>query len=71
MIARKRLNPYFAVRTTDSGLPPTPTQAGMGFSVEGNTCWFDSAERVVPCQVTGWSRRSFARSSSFSSKRTS
>lgn len=46
--------PCRAARTTDSGLPPTPTQTGSRpNSVRGKTDWSTRARRVVPDQVTG------------------
>ena len=54
---------------TDSGLPPTPIQAGNGpDSRWGTTSWSSSGARVVPFQVTGPPSSSWANSSVFSSK---
>ena len=69
MMASISGRPYRAVRTTDCGEPPTPTQVvSRPDSVFGNTSAFvQRGARVVPLQVTGFSSRSFTKSSIFSS----
>ena len=76
MMASVRGKPYRAARTTDCGLPPTPTQVvSGGRSTGGKTRMPSSGGRTVPFHLTGWPVRSASRSAakiaSFSSNRTS
>ncbi len=71
MTASTSGRPYDAARTTDSGVPPTPTQAGSPAAVRGNAWMPASGGRVVPSQVTGSSLSSSVKISSFSENSTS
>ena len=54
MIASVSGRPCRAARTTDSGLPPTPTQVrSVPVSIGGYMVWPAIGGRVVPLQVTG------------------
>ena len=55
MTATTSGRPYDAARTTDSGVPPTPTQTGRPPSVLGNSSTSSSGGRTVPSQLTGLS----------------
>ena len=69
MIASTSGMPKCAARTTDSGLPPTPTQVRIDpDAVFGYTCWSVSGGRMLPCQVTASSFRRCESRSIFSSK---
>ena len=69
MIASMSGRPIRAARTTDSGVPPTPThvRSGRPFSTGGYTVCPLSGERVCPDQVTGPPAASAANSASRSS----
>ncbi len=68
MMASISGSPCRAVRMTDCGDPPTPTQVGsLPDSVLGNTSAFSRGARTVPLQVTGFSSSSLTKRSSFSS----
>ena len=58
MTATTSGRPYDAARATDSGVPPTPTQATRPRSVRGNTETPSSGGRIEPSQLTGSSRSS-------------
>ncbi|MFA4842028.1 MAG: hypothetical protein WC580_10015, partial [Agrococcus sp.] len=65
MIASIMSKPCRAVRTTDSGEPPTPTHTGIrppcsAACERGCTDWSVSGDRRRPAQVTGCSRTSAA-----------